>query len=310
MKAVRIHAYGGSGELIYEDAPRPSIDKDSVLILIYAMAVNPFDCALRAGYLSSYFNLVFPFILGCDAAGVIEEVGAQVRGLVPGDRVYTRVDPAGGGGYAEYVAVRGADVVALPRSLDYIHAAALPHVALTAWQALIECAQLSAEQTVLIHGAAGGVGHIAVQLAKARGAHVIGTSSGANLAFLRELGADEVIEYPVTPFETVVRGVDVVLDTVGGDTQQRSWGALRPGGALVSLIQPPSAEIAAAHGVRSFMVASAPPVGPTLSEIAALVDGGKIRPFVSTILPLEQAARGHELIEGRHTRGKLVLHVA
>jgi NADPH:quinone reductase-like Zn-dependent oxidoreductase len=222
--------------------------------------------------------------------------------------VYARAGVVRDGAYAEYVVVPASDVAAKPAALDYIQAAALPHVILTAWQALFEQAGLSDGQTVLIHGAAGGVGHVAVQLAKTRGATVIGTTSGHH-DFLHELGVDQVIGYSTSRFEDLVRDVDVVLDTVGGETQERSWGVLKPGGMLVSVIQPPSAETAAARGVRQQFVASTPPIGLVLTEVAALVDAGRIKPEVSAILPLEAIGQAHALIDGRHTRGKIVLQV-
>ncbi|HLF25849.1 MAG TPA: NADP-dependent oxidoreductase [Anaerolineae bacterium] len=308
MKAVRIHAYGATDVLTYEDALRPSPGAGEVLIRVYATTVNPFDCAARAGYLSAYFNYSLPLILGTDVSGVIEEVGAGVTNFAPGDNVYTRAGVTCDGAYAEYVVVPASDVAAKPQSLDHLHAAALPHAILTAWQALFEAAQLAPGQTVLIHGAAGGVGHVAVQLAQLRGARVIGTAS-INLDFLRELNVDQAIDYATTPFETVARDVDVVLDTVGGDTQQRSWGVLKPGGILLSTVQAPSEEMAATHGVRQQMIASAPPIGPTLTEVAGLVESGRIKPMVSLILPLADIRKAHTLIEGRHTRGKIALQV-
>jgi NADPH:quinone reductase-like Zn-dependent oxidoreductase len=222
--------------------------------------------------------------------------------------VYTRAGVTRDGAYAEYVVAPATDVAAKPASLDHVHAAAIPHAVLTAWQALFEAANLEKGQTVLIHGAAGGVGHMAVQLARLRGAKVIGTAS-VNLPFLRDLGVDEAIDYTTTPFETAVRDVDVVLDLVGGDTQQRSWAVLKPGGILLSTVQPPSEETAAAHGVRQYFVASAPPIGKTLTEVAGLVDAGQIKPEVSRVFPLQEARQVHELIEGRHARGKIALQV-
>ena len=222
--------------------------------------------------------------------------------------MYARAGVTRDGAYAEYVVVPASDIAAKPTSLDHIHAAAIPHAGLTAWQALIEAANLAKGQTVLIHGAAGGVGHMAVQLARWRGAKMIGTAS-VNLAFLRELGVDEAIDYTTTPFETVVRDVDVVLDLVGGDTQQRSWAVLKPGGILLSTVQPPAEETAAAHGVRQQFIASSPPIGKVLTEIATLVEAGQIKPEVSEILPLQEVRQAHELIESRHTRGKIVLRV-
>jgi NADPH:quinone reductase-like Zn-dependent oxidoreductase len=258
--------------------------------------------------MAGYFNPTFPLILGTDVSGVIEEVGAGVTGFSPGDAVYTRAGVFRDGAYAEYVLTPAADVTAKPQSLDHIQSAALPHVTLSAWQALFELANLSKGQTVLIHGAAGGVGHVAVQLAKSRGAKVIGTA-GENYGLLGSLGVDQAINYATTPFENIVHDVDVVLDTVGGDTQQRSWSTLKRGGILVSTIQPPSEETAAAHGVRQAMVSSSPPIAQTLTEVARMADAGQIKPVVSTVLPLQEAQRAHQIIEGKHTRGKVVLQV-
>jgi NADPH:quinone reductase-like Zn-dependent oxidoreductase len=309
MKAVRIHNYGGADALIYEDAPRPAPGAGEVLVRVLATSVNPVDSAIRAGYMAGYFNLTMPAILGLDVSGVIEEAGAGVTAFQRGDNVYTRTALGRDGAFAEYVAVSAEDVVTKPQSLDHIHAAALPHVFLTAWQALVETAELSAGQTVLIHGASGGVGHVAVQLAKARGAKVIGTTS-RNVDFVRDLGVDEVIDYAAAPFETAVHDVDVVLDTVGGETQQRSWGVLKPGGILVSLVQPPSADTAAAYGVRGAMVFGSPPVGKVLTELAALVDAGQVKPRIAAVLPLAEIRQATAMIESGHTAGKIVLEVA
>ena len=308
MKAVRIHDYGGPDVLHYEEAPRPTAGPGEILIRVYATTVNPFDCAARAGYVHSYFNYTFPLIIGTDVAGVVEEVGEGVTDFSPGDSVYARVGVFRDGANAEYAVAFATDVAMKPQSLDYIHAAAIPHVTLTAWQALFELAQLTDGQTLLIHAAAGGVGHMATQLAKLHGARVVGTAS-LNLDFLHEIGVDETINYATTAFEDVVKDADVVLDLVGGETQQRSWKVLKPGGILISTVQAPSAETAAAHGVRQAMVDTAPPIGKTLTEIAKMVDRGLLKPHVSTILPLQDTRRAHEIIEARHTHGKLVLQV-
>lgn len=309
MQAVQIHTYGNTDVLTYAEVPRPTPSEDEVLIRVQATTVNPFDCAARAGYLSAWYNYAFPFTLGLDVAGVVEEVGAGVTNIAPGDLVYTRTDPSRNGAYAEFVVVPASQVVAKPQSLDATEAAALPHVGLTAWAALIKAAKLSAGQTVLIHGAAGGVGHIAIQLAKWRGAKVIGTASGYNLDYLRSLGVDEAIDYTSTPFETVVRDVDVVFDTVGGDTQERSWSVLKPGGMLVSFVQPPSAETATAYGVRQQFVTADQTDSEVLTQLAELVDRGQLKPTVSLTLPLQEIKQAHELSQGRHIRGKIVLKV-
>lgn len=308
MKAVRIHAYGGVDVLSYEDVPRPEPGDSELLIRVHATSVNPFDCAVRAGYLAAYFNHTLPLILGTDVSGVVEQVGPGVTAFQPGDEVYGRTGVVRDGAYAEYALLAETDVAAKPRSLDHRHAAALPHVSLTAWQALFELGDLQAGQTVLIHGAAGGVGHVAVQLAKWRGAKVIGTSS-RNVDYLHQLNVDQVIDYAVEPFELVARDVDVVLDTVGDVVQERSCMVLKPQGMLVSVIQAPSEELTARYNVRSAMVYSSPPIGQTLTQVAELVDSGRLVPHVSAVLPLQEVRQAHEMVEGRHTKGKLVLAV-
>ena len=308
MKAVRIHSYGGREVLQYEDAPRPTPGENEVLIRNYATSVNPFDIAARSGYLDGYFHYTLPLILGTDVSGVIEELGAGVTGFAPGDEVYARAGVIRDGAYAEFVVVPSSDVAMKPKSVDHFHAAALPHVTLTAWQALIEVAKLTKGQKVLIHAAAGGVGHIAVQLSKSLGATTIGTAS-VNIDRLQEIEADETIDYSMHAFEDSVRDVDVVLDLVGGDTQQRSWAVMRPGGILVATVQPPSEETAVAHGVRQHFVQTAPPIGRVLTEVAAMVDAGTLKPIVSAVLPLHEIQKAHEMVEGRHTHGKVVIQV-
>jgi NADPH:quinone reductase-like Zn-dependent oxidoreductase len=309
MKAVHIHDYGGLDVLHYEeDAPRPTPGAGEVLIRVHATSMNPFDCAVRAGYMGQYFNYTFPLILGTDVSGVVEEVGAGVTDVSPGDVVYTRAGVYRDGAHAEYVLAIAADVVAKPPSLDHVHAAALPHVTLTAWQGLIEFADLSEGQTVLIHAAAGGVGHIAVQLARWRGAKVFGTAS-VNLPFLEELGVDVPIDYTKTAFEDIAKDVDVVLDLLGGETQQRSWQVLKPGGILLSTVQPPSQETALAHGVRQRMIGTMPPIRKVLTEASRMVEENRLKPHVSAVIPLQEIQKGHAMIEGRHTRGKIVVQV-
>lgn len=308
MQAVSINGYGGLDALKYGEAPQPKLNHDDVLIRVHAAAVNPVDVALRQGYMAEYITPTFPFILGCDVSGTIEAVGPDVNGFQIGDEVFARNNSGRDGSYAEYVAVSAAEVVRKPHSLDHIHAAAVPHASLTAWTALVGAGDISAGQTVLIHGAAGGVGHLAVQLAKQRGARVIGTASGYNQEFLRQLGVDEAIDYTTTRFEDVAQEVDLVVDTIGGDTQERSFSTLKPGGMLVSVVQPPSQERAEALGVRATIVgAYANPVA--MAEIAALIDSGELKPHVSKVLSLSEARKAQEMLSTRHTRGKIVLQV-
>jgi NADPH:quinone reductase-like Zn-dependent oxidoreductase len=308
MKAVRIHEYGGPDVLRYEDAPLPDVGAGEVLIQVHATSVNPVDWVMREGYFKDFLPLTFPAILGRDVSGVIEAVGAGVSSVQPGDAVMAWVDLAHGGAHAEYVVVPASHVTAKPKSLDDLHAAAVPHAGLAAWQVLFDIAGLTAGQTVLIHAAAGGVGTFAVQLAKWKGAHVIGTASTHNLDFLRRLGVDQAIDYTTSRFETLARDVDVVVDTEGGETQQRSWGVLKPGGILVSLYSPPSEEAANAHGVRHhyFGLQSNP---CELAELAELLDRGHVKPIVTTVLPLSEARWAYDFSQSRHTRGKIVLYV-
>jgi NADPH:quinone reductase-like Zn-dependent oxidoreductase len=309
MKAVRMHSYGGPDVLVYEDAPVPEPGEGEVLIRVRATSVNPFDWKVRRGYLAGWFNHALPLIPGWDVSGVVESTGPRVDGLRPGDEVYGMADAARNGAYAEYLVARAAHMARKPRSLDHLRAAAVPQAALTAWQALFDAGGLTVGQRVLIHAAAGGVGHYAVQLAKHRGAHVIGTASGRNLDFLRQLGVDEAVDYNAAPFEDTVRDVDLVLDTVGGDTQARSWKTLKPGGILVSIVEQPSAELAARHGARQAFLGASPNAGE-LNEIAKLIDSGAVKPTVSTVFPLREAMNAHTMSEGMHTRGKIVIDVA
>jgi NADPH:quinone reductase-like Zn-dependent oxidoreductase len=308
MKAVRIHTYGSSDVLAYEDAPRPVPGEGEILIRVHATSVNPFDVALRSGFMTGYFNHTLPLIPGTDVSGVVQALGPKVNTFSPGDLVYARTGVYRDGSYAEYAIASAGEVASKPASLDHAHAAAIPHVTLTAWQALFELADLREGQTVLIHGAAGGVGHIAVQLARWRGARVIGTASD-NYDLLETLEVDQAINYSTTAFEAVVRDVDVVLDTIGSDTQERSWSLLKPGGMLVSTVQAPSEEVAAAHGVRQAMVMTAPPIAETLNRISKMVAAGQIKPVVSKVLPLHDASKAHQVIEGKHARGKIILRV-
>jgi NADPH:quinone reductase-like Zn-dependent oxidoreductase len=304
MKAVRIHTYGGPEVLRYEDAPRPVPAAGEVLIKIHAAAVNPVDWKVRAGHLKEMLKYQLPLIPGWDAAGVIEEVGAGVARLKRGDEVYTRPDISRDGTYAEYITVREQEVALKPKSLDHVHAAAIPLAALTAWQALFDAGGLSGGQRVLIHAAAGGVGSFAVQFAKWKGAYVIGTGSANNHEFLRGLGADETIDYNAVRFEDKVHDVDMVLDAMAGETQKRSWKTLKPGGILVSILgleDPP----AGARHAQVFVQ----PNATQLSEIAKLVDAGRVRAIAETVLPLAEARRAQELNETGHTRGKIVLRV-
>ena len=309
MKAVRIHQYGGPEVLQFEDAPRPQPAAGELLIRAHAAAVNPVDWKIREGYAKERIGHSLPLILGWDVSGTVEVIGPGVTRFQKGDEVFTRPDIARNGAYAEHIVVRESEVAFKPKSIDHIRAAAIPLAALTAWRALFDTGHLSAGQKVLIHAASGGVGSFAVQLAKWKGARVIGTASGRNQSFIMELGVDEAIDYQKTRFEDVIHVVDVVFDTIGGDVQQRSWRVLKKGGILVSIVSPPSPEEAAKNKVHPCYL-FVQPNSAELAEIARLVDAGKVKIFVETVLPLSEARRAQELSETGHTRGKIVLEVA
>lgn len=308
MKAVCIYNYGGPEVLVYEDAPLPHPGEGEVLVRIHAAAVNPVDWKVREGHLKEMLHHTFPLILGWDFSGVVNALGAELNRLKLGDEVYCRPDINRDGAYAEFIVVKESELALKPKSLDHIHAAALPLVGLTAWQSLFTAGGLSAGQRVLIHAAAGGVGHVAVQLAKEKGAYVIGTASAKNHEFLLKLGVDKIIDRDTERFDEIVEPVDLVLDTVGGDTQERSWKVLKRGGILVSIVSPPNADTATALGVRQAFVFTQPNAAQ-LAELAKLADAEKLKVIVETILPLSDATRGQELSQQGHCRGKIVLRV-
>jgi NADPH:quinone reductase-like Zn-dependent oxidoreductase len=308
MKAIRIHQYGGPEVLKLEEVPRPNPEANEVLIRVHAAGVNPVDWKIRQGYRKELLGHVLPLIPGWDASGVVEAVGPGVASFKPGDEVYCYANLRRNGAYAEFLVAREQEVALKPQSLDHIRAAAIPVTALTAWQALFDTGALSTCQRVLIHAAAGGVGTAAVQLAKWKGSYIIGTASQRNHEFLKELGVDMVIDYGEQRFEEIVKDADLVFDTIGGETQTRSWAALKKGGVLVSIVGQPSAEEALAHGVRqAYLLVQ--PNGAQLTQIAKLVDLEKFRPIVQTVLPLAEAHHAHELSQRGHTRGKIVLRV-
>jgi NADPH:quinone reductase-like Zn-dependent oxidoreductase len=308
MKAIRIHNYGGPEVLKYEDAPRPEPGEGEVLIRVYAASVNPIDWKVREGHTKDFWPHKFPLILGWDLSGVVEELGRGVSRFKIGDEVYSVPDPTRNGAYADYIVVRESELALKPNSLHHIRAAAVPLAALTAWQSLFDTAQLQPGQRVLIHAGSGGVGHFAVQLAKWKGAYVFATASTKNQDLLPEVGVDKAIDYTQQRFEDVARKIDIVLDPIGGDTQERSWQVLKKGGILLSLVEPPSADKAKALGIQAAFVASHPN-GAELAKIAELIDSGDLKPIVNRILPLSEARRAHELSQTGHTHGKIVLRV-
>ena len=320
MKAVRIHKYeGGPHDLIYEeDVTQPHAMEGEVLIKVYATGVTRNEIV----WIWKHPDISLPLILGHELSGLVEEVGSRVTNLRVGDAVYGLTDPSSvtrNGTEAEYVIARDSEIAPKPHSLDHDHAAGVPMAGLTAWQALFDHAQLSSKDTILIHGAAGGVGSFAVQFAKWTGAYIIGTASASSFDLLMDLGAHDVIDYKKTDFENRVHDVDVVFDTVGGNTLERSWKVLRRGGRLVSVasqelttsyekLQAYFKEKGDLHGIDAtwFIVH---PSRNQLIQIGELIDSGHVKPIVDTILPLSAASQAYEGAKGIHKNGKIVLRV-
>jgi NADPH:quinone reductase-like Zn-dependent oxidoreductase len=305
MKAARVHQWGGPEQVVVENTPQPEPTPDDVLVKVHAAGVNTVDWVTREGYL--WYPVPLPMTLGWDVAGEVAAVGANVRNFQPGDAVYGMIQFRGGA-FAEYALLRESELALKPKRLDFVEAAALPAVALTAWQTLVDIAQVKTGQTVLVQAAAGGVGSVTVPLAKHLGAHVTGTASAANEAFVRELGVDVFIDYQTTRFEEVVHDIDVVIESMGADTLERSYGVVKPGGILIELRQQPSEERAAQHGIRTQLFA-VQPSREQLGEIAALVDAGVVKAHVSKVLPLDEVRQALDLSQSGHVRGKIVLTI-
>jgi NADPH:quinone reductase-like Zn-dependent oxidoreductase len=307
MQAVIIEKYGKEDVLTYKEVEKPTPKADEVLVKVHVAAVNPVDWKIREGF-GEKLGLKLPVTLGCEIAGTVEAVGEGVEKFKVGDAVFGYISLQRNGGYAEYAIVKTGEIVQKPESLDFENAAAIPVGALTSWQAIFDKAGLQNGQKILIHGAAGGVGSMAVQLAKAKGAYIFGTASGKNEQFVKDLGVDRFIDYTKEKFEEVVKDVDVVFDTVGGDTLERSFQTLKKGGFLVTTVQPPPEDLAKKFEVNAAMV-NVQPNAEQLAEITELVESGKVKTHVETVLPFAKVKKAHELSEAGRTRGKIVLIV-
>jgi NADPH:quinone reductase-like Zn-dependent oxidoreductase len=308
-KACRIHQFGGPEVISLEDMVPPEPGKGEVLVRVRAAGVGPWDAWVRAG--KSALPQPLPLTLGSDIAGVVQAVGPGVTGLAPGDAVFGVTNPHFTGGYADYAVATAAMLAKKPAALSDIDAASVPVVTVTAWQALFEEARLTAGQSVLIHGAAGNVGAVAVQLASRAGLRVYGTASGKDLGYVRSLGAGTVLDGRADRFEENLPPMDAVIDLVGGDTQARSFTVLKPGGALISAIAQPDAPAAAARGVRAaFFLVDV--TTERLQQIAGWIELGELASAVGAVLPLAAARVAHEMLEGRRPRprGKIVLQTA
>jgi NADPH:quinone reductase-like Zn-dependent oxidoreductase len=307
MRAIRIHQYGGPEQLQLEEVPMPVPGPEELLIRVAAAAVNPIDWKLRQGL---FLQKPLPYTPGQDVSGYVESVGSHAQGFITGDAVFGMLPIPGDGSYADYVAAPASAFAHAPTTLPLIQAAALPMGTLTAWMALFDRGDLRPAQRVLIHGGAGAVGGMAVQLAKSRGAWVAATASGPGIATAREFGAEEVIDYKSGSFDALSAKVDLVIDTIGGDTRDRSWALLKDGGALVSTVGPaqPPAEVAS-RGVRGLPPVSALPDPARLAEVAVMVDSGRLQLRIGATFELPAAAQAQELNQHGHPNGKVLIHI-
>ena len=309
MTAVRLARFGGLDALSVERQPIPQATDDEVLVRVHAASLNPIDVKTRAGENPGVKQGDLPITLGRDLAGTIESVGTRAHYMLShGDAVFAMIG-RDRGAQAEYAVVKAVELVAIPPGLGMVDAAAVPLAAITAWQGLFDHGGLRAGETVLIHGGAGGVGHLAIQLAKAKGARVVATASGGDLGWVRSLGADVAIDYQAQRFEDEVENVDVVYDLIGGETQARSWAVLRDGGAMISTLEQPDAAKAAERHARAATRYGAEPNAAQLGEIADLIAAGKVKVTVSETFPLADVARAQERLEQGGLRGKIVLTV-
>jgi NADPH:quinone reductase-like Zn-dependent oxidoreductase len=308
MKAIVAHEYGGPEVLKLEDVPVPTPKEDEMLVKVVAAGVNSFDGVLRSGKYAKPNGTQLPWHPGYDIAGVVEKVGGKVTKFKVGDPVYAMVNILKGGGYAEYAPARETDAALKPTTISFLEAAGVPSVALTAWQAMVDKANVQSGQTVLIHGGSGGVGMFAIPFAKIRGAKVFATASTANQDFLKQLGADVSIDYKAQKFEDVAKDVDVVIDAVGGETLARSYPIVKKGGIVVSLSDRVDQAQLGKYGIRgtSLVVQNN---GDELAQIGKLIDQGKIKVIVSETFPLADANKAEAKADLGHTRGKIVLRV-
>jgi NADPH:quinone reductase-like Zn-dependent oxidoreductase len=310
MKAIVVHQYGGPEVLKLENIPVPTPKDDEMLVKVFAAGVNSFDGNLRSGNWAKPPNgTQLPWHPGYDIAGVVEKIGSKVTKFKAGDAVYAMIAILKGGGYAEYAIAREKDAALKPATISFVEAAGAPSVALTAWQAIVDKANVQSGQTVLIHGASGGVGLFAIPTAKVRGAKVFATASTANQDFLKELGADVAIDYKTQKFEDIAKDVDVVIDGVGRETLARSYPIVKKGGIIVALSDRVDQAQLDKYGIRgaSLVVQNS---GDELAQIGKLIDEKKIKVVVSETFPLADASKAEAKADTGHARGKIVLKVA
>jgi len=319
MKAIQITEYGEPEVLKLTEVEVPAIEPDDVLVEVHAAGFNPYDAKVRMGFLKGFFPLELPAVLGCDFAGVVRKVGADVTDLKEGDEVYGMQTTLRPGAYAEYLPVKAAVTRRKPANLSFEEASSIPMAALTAWEGLVALAGVKAGDRVLVHGAAGGVGSMGVQIAKAHGAWVAATCSGANVDFVRSLGADQVIDYQTQDFAKEVANIDIVLEPIGGDVNHRSYPIMNPGGTMLVVLRADPAEETRRQKMQEDYKVTTKVVEhiikpEALDALRDLIEAGKIRPVVSHVAPLADAAKVHaECLTGfgrtGHARGKTVLKV-
>jgi NADPH:quinone reductase-like Zn-dependent oxidoreductase len=308
MKAIVAHEYGGPEVLKLEEVPVPTPKEDEMLVKVFAAGVNSFDGALRSGKYAKVFQTQLPWHPGYDIAGIVDKIGGKVTKFKVGDAVYAFISFRTGGGYAEYALAKESDAALKPAAINFLEAAGVPSVALTAWQALVDKANVQSGQTVLIHGASGGVGMCAIPIAKIRGAKVFATASTANQDFLKQVGADVAIDYKTQRFEDIAKDVDVVIDGVGGETLARSYPIVKKGGIVVTLTGRIDQTELDKYGIRGASV-EVENNGDELAQIGKLIAEGKIKVSIAETFPLAEANKAQAKADTGHARGKIVLKV-
>ena len=306
-RTVRIHRFGGPDVLQFDETDVPAPQGEDIVVRVHAFSINPVDYKIRLGEFPPVQQGQLPFALGRDASGVVESVGPDATSVQPGDAVFL-MPGFDRGTYTERMLVRPGEWAQRPFTLDHRQAAAVPLAALTAWQGLFDHGGLRSGQRVLIHGGAGGVGHFAVQFAKAAGAHVFATASGDDLDFVRALGADEAIDYKSQRFEDIAADIDVVLDLIAGETQTRSWSVLKPGGSMISTLQKPDESRARERDATAANY-MAHPDAAQLEAIGRLIVAGKVKPHVAAVFPFAMIQDAQRRLEEGHVRGKIVVEV-
>lgn len=311
MKAAQINSYGGPEVIEVEpDAPKPTLTEDHVLVEVHASSINPFDGKVRLGYMQQMMPLSFPATLGGDIAGIVSEVGEGVSAFAIGDKVYGQSNVFGGGSgaFAEYASAKIKQIAQMPNNLSFSAAAALPLTGVSAVQVIYDKIKLQSGQRILIHGGAGGIGSLAIQIAKHVGAYVATTTSGESITYVRELGADEVVDYKTEKFEEKLHDYDAVFDTVGGETYQKSYQVLKQGGIIVSMLEQPNEELRAKYGVTA-IAQMTQITTESLNKLTELVESGVVTVHVEKVFPLDEIQEAFTAQEKGGIRGKIVIEI-